>query len=263
MIAMSPVEAVTPPPVWLRSGGAFTGTASARPERARKSRGMIIDLDDTLYPRGRFVQSGFAAVASHLAATTNLSADRAYAHLSRCAARGESATAFQSLCVKFNLSLDLVGVLLEVFRAHKPNIFLGHGAVELLIGLRRDGWRLAVVTNGLPAVQARKVDALGLSTLVDHVIFAENLAAGGKPAPAVFREALLRLGTRAERSVAVGDDARSDIAGARAIGIATIRLALSTVTIPEGQEADLVVGSLTDVQRAATALIEGAIRHAA
>jgi putative hydrolase of the HAD superfamily len=263
MIAMSPIEPLSPPPMWLRAINPSTGTATGRSGRMPKSRGMIIDLDDTLYPRGRFVQSGFAAVSVHLATSSVVSAGRAYAHLSRCAARGEAATAFQSLCSTFNLNIDLVPVLVDVFRSHTPDIFLGHGARELLAGLRSDGWRLAVLTNGLPAVQRRKVEALGLSELVDHVIFAENLAPGGKPAPAVFREALLRLGTRAERSVAVGDDPTCDIAGARAVGVATIRLAVSAVTVPHDQEADVVVSSLTEVRQAATALMEGAIRHAA
>ena len=48
-------------------------TAAVRPVR----RGLILDLDDTLYPRERFVRSGFAAVARHVAAAHGVPADAA------------------------------------------------------------------------------------------------------------------------------------------------------------------------------------------
>lgn len=263
MIPMSPVESLTPPAVWLFGSGAAKVPTLDRTTRFRRSRGLIIDLDNTLYPLGRFVQSGFAAVASHVSRDFDVPADAAYALLSRCAARGEQQTAFQSLCKKFNLGRDTVPVLVEVFRAHRPSIFLGHGARDLLLGMRADGWRLAVLTNGIPAVQARKVEALRLGEFVDHVLYAEHLAPGGKPAPTVFVESLRRLGTRPERTVCVGDDPHCDIAGARSAGLATVRLAVSDVQVSPEFEADIVVQALTEVPRAAAALLEGVTRNVA
>ncbi len=263
MTAMTPVESFNPPPVWLYGAGAAKIPTVDRAGRWRKSRGVIIDLDNTLYPLQRYVQSGFAAVAAHVSTAFGVPQADASALLSRCAARGEQQTAFQALCQQFGLGHETVPVLVEVFRAHRPSIFLGHGARNLLRGLRADGWRLAVLTNGLPSVQARKVEALGLGELVDQVLYAEHFAVGGKPTPAVFLETLRRLGTRLDRTVCVGDDPRCDIAGARSVGLATIRLAVSDEAVAPELEADIVVDSLSDVPQAAAALLEGVTRNVA
>jgi putative hydrolase of the HAD superfamily len=98
---------------------------------------------------------------------------------------------------------------------------------------------------------------------VDDILYAEEHAPGGKPAPAAFAEALKRLRTRPERTVALGDDPHCDIAGARGAGLRTIRLAIADLEVAPEIEADIVVDSLTDVPRAAAFLLEGVSRHAA
>lgn len=263
MIAMAPVVPFTIPPSWLQVGPDAQLPSAHRAGRWRTPRGIILDLDDTLYPRQRFVQSGFGAVSAYVARTFAIAADDAFTLLSECAARGEQATAFQSLCARFGLDHAVVPVLVDVFRSHEPNIFLGRGAKDMLRTLRADGWRTAVLTNGLPEVQARKVKALGLDQFVDLVIYAEHVATGGKPAQATFRAALRRLGTRADRTVCLGDDPRSDVAGARAAGMSTIRLAVAGVEVESALDADIVVDILTDVPRAAVTLLEGVTRHVA
>ena len=61
----------------------------------------------------------------------------------------------------------------------------------------------------------------------------------GKPEPHLFKEALTRLGTRPEQSVAVGDRLETDILGGRRAGLRTI-LVLTGVT----SRADLETGEL-------------------
>src|SRR5205814_4889538 len=47
--------------------------------RDRTMRGIIFDLDDTLYPRERFIHSGMAAVSRHVEQAWKVPADMAFA----------------------------------------------------------------------------------------------------------------------------------------------------------------------------------------
>ena len=195
-------------------------------------RGLVIDLDDTLYPRERFVRSGLAAVSRHVSDRFGIPAEDAFAVLTRASARGRAGSEMQVLCDRFDLPSDVIGTLVDVFRSHAPTIFLPAEAEQTLRLLRAQGWALAILTNGLPSVQFRKVAALGLTALVDDVIYAEEHAAGGKPSSAPFRAALRALDLDPSECVCVGDDAARDVRGARALGIATIRVARFGLPVP-------------------------------
>jgi putative hydrolase of the HAD superfamily len=224
---------------------------------------LIVDLDDTLYPRRQYMQSGFMAVAQHVSARHGLSAEAAFTTLERCLAAGNSRHAFQTLCAAHALPAGDIPALIHIFREHRPAITLDESVRSTLRRLRATGWRMVVLTNGLPSVQERKIDALGLQTLVDHVVFAEQHSATGKPAPAVFRHALARLGLSAAGCICVGDDPVRDIAGARAAGIRTIRVTQHTRVATTADEADAVVHTFKEVPGAASALLEKAALDAA
>jgi putative hydrolase of the HAD superfamily len=226
-------------------------------------RGVIIDLDDTLYPRERFVRSGLAAVAHHVSVHHGVAADAAYACLARASANGHAGTEMQALCERFGLSADLIPALVQVFRTHTPSLFLGAEPVEALQRLRAGGWALAILTNGLPSVQFRKIAALGITSLVDEVIYAEEHAPGGKPSAAPFLAALRSLELEASQCVCVGDDPARDMRGARTVGMASIRLARPGVQVEPGEEADLVIDSLRQVPDAASLLLSTVTAHVA
>jgi putative hydrolase of the HAD superfamily len=233
---------------WLATEGLDT-------RRRRRARGgLIVDLDDTLYDREHFVASGFAAVAQYVARTYCISRDAAFSALSRAHAQGQGGQEFQALCRALRLPLSIVGDLVRIFREHRPSLWLSPGVEETLETLRRDGWRIAILTNGLPSVQASKVAALDLARHVDHVLYAESYATGGKPAITVFQAALIRLGLAAESCLCVGDDPVCDIDGAHRAGIRTVHL------VPAGasahSKADAVIHTFEDLPEVAASLIQ-------
>jgi putative hydrolase of the HAD superfamily len=224
---------------------------------SRGRRGLILDLDDTLYPREQFVRSGFAAVARHVEVTHGVAADVSFGVLTR--AHADEAMVgheLEALCGRVGLARDVAPALLDVFRRHLPSIWLNHDVAETLQTLRTRGWRLGILTNGLPSVQFRKVAALGLTSLVDDIVYAEEHIAGGKPAAAAFRAALASLDLTPEQCVCVGDDLLRDVRGARAIGIRTIRIARPGVIAAPGEEADMVIESLAQLPEAAGMVLD-------
>jgi len=230
------------------------------PER----RAVVFDLDDTLYPYRRFRLSGFLAVARHLATTRGLDARLGFAALvgaSRSAKRGRE---IQACLEQHDVPAADLPVLLDVLRHHVPRLRLSRATIGTLANLRRDGWRVGVLTNGQPTIQARKVEALGLAPLVDAVTYAMSCGRGvGKPDPEPFAAIARQLGVPPAQIVFVGDDERCDVAGALAAGMQAIRCA-AWVPGSRSTAARGVIDRLTQVPAVAHAFLEeGSNRHAA
>lgn len=217
------------------------------------ARAVLFDLDDTLYPLEHFRMSGFRAVAAAVAARGLAPAADALAIL-RVAASTAPGRELQALAGRLGLDGNDVPRLLEIIRTHVPDLRLPTCSAAVLQSLR-PGWRLGIVTNGRPDIQARKVRALGLDALVDTVVFATACGTGvGKPDAAPFQAACRRLGVTPAQAVFVGDDPDCDIAGAHGAGMQTIWLPSRT----PGRAAELagaIVASLADVPAAAHRLM--------
>jgi putative hydrolase of the HAD superfamily len=186
----------------------------------------------------------------------------AFAVLRRALTDGRRHTAFQDLAARFNFSADISDSLVQVFRSHTPRLRLPRASAEVLHELRRD-WTLGVLTNGHPEIQARKIAALGLSDMVDAVVYGQETGAG-KPEPAAFAAILNRLHTARHDAVFVGDDPWCDIMGARRAGMKTIRLRRGVhghALVAPGEEADATVDSLKEVPAAVARLLAPVACH--
>ena len=93
------------------------------------------------------------------------------------------------------------------------------GAIELLEGLRQDGYRVAVISNtvGEPGAFLRPVlSSMGFDRYVETFVFSDE-EPWCKPSPEIFYLALRRLGTQPDDAVHVGDS-WSDLEGPRRAG---------------------------------------------
>ena len=229
-------------------------------------RALVLDLDDTLYPERRFALSGYAAVARWLHATQGTPADTVFAGLVRALRTGRRATAFQDVCRSVQLDGALLPEMLRVYRHHEPRLRLSDSTLQMLVQARRS-WRVGLLTNGLPGIQARKIAALRLESLIDVIVLAEEHGTGvGKPDPAAFEVVLERLGVEPGAAVFAGDDPVRDVAGARNVGMKTIRVRRVGVrvgtAVPEGEaEADAVVTAAREIPAAAESLLSGGGEH--
>lgn len=90
------------------------------------------------------------------------------------------------------------------------------GAQAMLLGVA-EGHRLHIITNGFEEVQHVKLEKSGLRAHFDLILTSER-AGAAKPHAAIFEAALRRTGARAEESVMIGDNAETDMLGARHAG---------------------------------------------
>lgn len=216
---------------------------------------MLFDLDGTLYAIERFVASGFRAVAAAVDAEWGLPRALVLDVLTEASVR-QRGRELQVVAERFQLGAGAAARLLDTYRAHVPELTLPELSVAVLRCLR-PSWRLGVVTNGRPDIQARKVRALGLARLVDVVVYAADHGTGvGKPEAAPFLAACRQLDVTASSAVFVGDDPVCDMAGARTAGLRTVWLSPSpTAAARAAGVADLIASSLAEVPAAVSRLV--------
>jgi putative hydrolase of the HAD superfamily len=123
------------------------------------------------------------------------------------------------------------------------------GAREALDALAQAGIRRALVcdTGFSPGRIVRELlSRAGVADLLEAFVFSDEVGAP-KPHSKPFETALAALGARPHEAAHVGDLRRSDVAGARAMGMRTIRLTLAH------DDSDASVGANAGVIDCATA----------
>ena len=112
--------------------------------------------------------------------------------------------------------------LAERYDADYPEFAVAPSAEArvLLERLRREGWRVGVVTNGRP-LQARKLAAAGLEELVDACCISE-VEGVRKPDRRLFERAAALCGLPLTGAWMAGDNPNADMRGAHALGLHTI-----------------------------------------
>jgi putative hydrolase of the HAD superfamily len=221
-------------------------------------RAVLFDLDDTLYPERQFVDGGFAAVAAFLADRYDRPAAELAARLRELHDQDGRGRLFDTLVAELGLAgePDLVPACLLVYRTHTTLLTPFTGVIGLLDRLRGAGIRTGVISDGNAAVQTRKLAGLdGLAERLDVVVLTDDLGPGhAKPSPVPYAAACRLLAVDPSATIYVGNDPRKDFRGARATGLRTIRVGPlpdegggATITLTDGDEADLHVDSIEDL----------------
>ena len=167
-----------------------------------KIRGVIFDLDDTLYSEKEYVKSGFKAVSDYLGGGYE---DKLWQYFEA------GKPAIDELLKDIGCEMTEVTAL-KVYRRHKPKIHLHDGVKEMLEKLRQRGIRTGIITDGRPEGQRNKIEALGLEEMVDEIIITDEL--GGvqfrKPCDIAFRIMANKWRMNYGDIVYVGDNVNKD-----------------------------------------------------
>lgn len=182
---------------------------------------LFVDMDETLYPEYSYVMSGFRAVSAQIACDLNVSADAVYHFLVKHFYEKGRKGCLDALFANFHrcFQQSLIDHWVGIYREHTPVISLHDGVRDALVQMRRLG-EIVVLTDGAHGMQERKFAALGLSDLVDDVVFCDAMRSP-KPSP-------LSIQSRVEKHhgsvFMIGDRPDHDLALAAAVGIPSIRV---------------------------------------
>lgn len=147
---------------------------------------IVFDLDDTLYQERDFISSGHRALARVLAEASGADSEELFALINGRHPRGIEA-AIEFLAGKGCKVPYTVDELVEIYRSHRPDIHLSPDVEETLAELKRQGHRLALITDGSSRHQRAKFDALGLDRYIaPDAVFVSEETGGDKHTPASF-----------------------------------------------------------------------------
>ncbi|MBR4049874.1 MAG: ATP-grasp domain-containing protein [Clostridia bacterium] len=182
---------------------------------SKSVRGVIFDLDDTLYSEKDYIRSGFRAVAEYLG-------NEEYAQvLWAFFEAGEPAV---------DRLLEQIGQTekkeecLNIYREHNPEIEMYPCARDMLLTLKEKGVKIGIITDGRPSGQRKKIAVFGLESIVDDIIITDAL--GGvqfrKPNDISFRIMQNRWRIPFENLIYVGDNPVKDFQAPRQLGMKTL-----------------------------------------
>ncbi|HEX3033458.1 MAG TPA: HAD family hydrolase, partial [Bacillota bacterium] len=138
---------------------------------------------------------------------------------------GHSGTIFDKVLETLGQDKSALPGLISAFRYHPPKLSLYPDAQRFLSTLKGQA-ALGLVTDGLASVQRKKVEALKLKDYFSTIVYSDELGPHHwKPSTLPYLTALERLGASpADGGVYIGDNPHKDFAGAKQVGLFTVRL---------------------------------------
>ncbi len=181
-------------------------------ECKRKLKGVIFDLDDTLYSEKEYVRSGYKAVSDFLGGSYE---DRLWRFFE------EGKHAIDELLIELGRENEK-NTVLSIYRSHIPTIHPYPGIVEMIETLKSHGIKVGIITDGRPEGQRNKLSVLNLD--IDDVIITDEL--GGvqfrKPCDIAFRIMITRWRMNPADIVYIGDNPIKDFQAPQQLGMRTV-----------------------------------------
>lgn len=189
-------------------------------------RGIVLDLDDTLYLEQEYVRSGFLAVACGLAHEPEEAELYGQWLIDRAAQQHDGRT-FNHLLDAFPelASRKTIAEMVKVYREHTPVLTLSDDWKHLLEAWRQKDLFLGLISDGELIGQERKVKALGLAPYFDKLVLTDSLGKEHwKPSATAFKSIEESSGLTAAGLVYIGDNVLKDFVAPNALGWHSIRL---------------------------------------
>jgi HAD superfamily hydrolase (TIGR01549 family) len=139
---------------------------------------------------------------------------------------------------------DLADAITEVYVRDYPTVDAAMAGAVPLVRELSQRFIVGVVSNGLPDVQYRKLEAIGLQQVLSCIVLSEEIGIR-KPDPRIFRHTAQLLHLQPLECLYVGDSYASDVVGAKASGMLTCWLNRGQSMTPvERAKADFLVNNL-------------------
>jgi putative hydrolase of the HAD superfamily len=229
---------------------------------AEHVRAVLFDLDDTLFDRNaaqiRVVElimqrfphlfQGFdiECVIAAFLESDRLSAEDFYTGEPSDGLREKRSKSFLQL---LGINEDYANAITEMYVRDYPMINIPISGAVTVVKELSTRFSMGVVSNGLPDVQYRKLDAIGLGGIFSCIVLSEEIGIR-KPDPKIFQYTADILQVQPIECLYVGDSHRNDIVGAKTAGMKACWYNCKSLA-PENTEikADFIITGIRELTR--------------
>lgn len=205
-------------------------------KNTKNLKGVLLDLDGTLYSYPKCDQAGRDAVFKYLSSRLGvpeqkvkkayLTAREKIHHRLDGFASSHSRFLYIQSCLesltgttKSSLTLGAETVFWKAFFAKME---LNKGVKEFLGKAKKKNLKIAIISDLTSKIQFKKITRLNIWKYVDFIVTSEE-AGREKPHPDIFELALHKIKLKPTQVLMVGDSLTRDILGARRVGIRAVR----------------------------------------
>lgn len=141
----------------------------------------------------------------------------------------------------------------ETFPTHRRKRHIVYDDARAALEHLGRSYRLGLLTNGASDLQREKIEGAGLARYFDDIVISGDVGVG-KPSSRIYEIMLSRLKVTPQQAVMIGNSLRSDVAGARKVGMKTIWVNRTGDARIDGIAPDLEVSDLAELASACSGL---------
>lgn len=180
---------------------------------------IVFDLDDTLCNEIDYLESAYKEISIYLSNKTNKPAHIIFNEF--ITFYREGLNAFEEIIIKYNLKAVSSNDLLHIYRNHFPNIKLSKSTNNILIALKKNAFKVGLITDGRSVQQRNKIKALQLSDYFDDIIISEEF---GSEKPNIKNYLYFQDKYKQANCVYIADNTQKDFISPNKLGWITICL---------------------------------------
>lgn len=206
---------------------------------------VIFDLDNTLYDENSYLYFVCKEFCNRYNINTTL-----ISYILENDLRIKSNDIFSDWLKKINFySSDKQKELFEIYQTIKAPISLYKDAIKIIKFIKDKNIKIGILTNGVIQAQKNKVSLLNLDS---EIIISYARDCGKeyeKPHPYAFKKILKLLNIKNNESIFVGDNPKTDIAGANNAGIFSVLLKRGYASKINNIKCDMIITNLNEIKK--------------
>jgi len=217
-------------------------------------RGVLFDLDDTLYNSSSFAtRARKEALRAMIDAGLDSTEEDAQKVLNKIIEQKGSnyGMHFNDLVKAIMGNYDPKIVTMGIITYHNVKFALLRpysDTIKTLVDLKSMGLKLGILTDGVTIKQWEKLIRLGIHPFFDEVVTSEEYGLG-KPNVEFFNYGLKKIKLKPEEVIYVGDRVDKDILPAKSVGMHTIRILQGKYSETPDEVSDYKIKSISELSK--------------